>query len=518
MSLKKKIILGFLVSAFVITLLSVFLYLNFVEIKKETAFLELTDTIRSKSLQLRRHEKNYFLYAPAKAEEESKAIHAYLKELDDILGNTDPSSMYRTVSLKTLVLEYREEFSKIQELMGTAIIESDKLKISSPVYSKISRLIESNFLDKPLEDVNYLQEVFPLRSDHTLISCLKELDTEINALRKSGENILTSSKELDKTAREKVDSFINMSRTAILVFFPLFLIVGFGAVLFIISNVVKRLQLITNLIEKTGKGDFTHLSKPAHEWGKDEVGQIIRKFNDMEELLSHREKALLRSKKLSAIGLLASGVAHELNNPLNNIYTTAQRLTKKSGDQIPLFIKNGLDDIFSQTLRVKGIVGDLLEFARGREPHPMAVELRSFISGAYKHLGSTISTGNVRFSTELHPDEIVMYADPEQLEQVFINLFANAVDAMSGEGALTVKAGEEDTLVRIMVSDTGNGMSRETLEKIFEPFYTTKDKGTGLGLAIVYNIIEKHHGQIRVESEEGKGTVFKIELPKTAQG
>ena len=518
MSLKKKIILGFLVSAFIITLLSAFLYLNFVEIKKETAFLEMTDTIRSKSLQLRRHEKNYFLYAPVKADEESKAIYSYLKELDGILNNMAPSSMVRTASLKTLVREYREQFSKIEKLMGTAIVESEKLKLSSPAYLKISRLIESNFLDKPLEDVNYLQGAFSLQFDHNLISCLKELETEINALRKTGENILTSSKELDKTAREKVDSFIHMSRIAILVFFPLFLIVGFGTISFIISNVSKRLQLITNLIEKTGKGDFSHTSEPAYKWGNDEVGQLIRKFNDMEELLSQREKELLRSKKLSAIGLLASGVAHELNNPLNNIYTTAQRLTKKSGDQIPLSIKNGLDDIFSQTLRVKGIVGDLLEFARGREPHLMAVELRSFISGAYKHLGNTISIDKVRFSTELHPNEIVMYADPEQLEQVFINLFANAADAMSGEGDLTVKAEEEDHLVRIKVSDTGKGMTRETLEKIFEPFYTTKDKGTGLGLAIVYNIIEKHHGEIRVESEEGNGTTFIIELPKTAQG
>lgn len=514
MSLKKKIILSFIVSGFIITLLSVFLYLNFIEIKKETAFLELTDTIRSKSLQLRRHEKNYFLYAPAKAEEESKAIYAYLGELDDILKSMNPSSMDRTASLKTLVLEYREQFGKIEKLLGTAMIESGKLKVSSLAYLKISRLIESNFLDKPLEDVNYLQETFSLPSGHNLISCLNEFDADISALRKTGENILASSKELDKTAREKVDSFINMSRIAILVFFPLFLIVGFGTILFIISNVVKRLQMITNLIEKTGKGDFTHTSEPAYKWGKDEVGQLIRKFNDMEELLSHREKELLRSKKLSAIGMLASGVAHELNNPLNNIYTTAQRLTKKSGDQIPLSVKNGLDDIFSQALRVKGIVSDLLEFARGREPHIMAVELRSFISGAYKHLGSTISTGNVRFSQELHPDEIVMYADPEQLEQVFINLFINAIDAMSGEGALTVKAEEEDTLVRIKVSDTGKGISRETLEKIFEPFYTTKNKGTGLGLAIVYNIIQKHRGGIQVESEEGRGTTFIITLPK----
>lgn len=517
MSLQKKIILSFLVSAFIIVLLSAFLYINFVEIKKETVFLELTDTIRSKSLQLRRHEKNYFLYAPEKATDESSAIYQYLKELDDTLGSIQPSAMDRTVSLKTLVREYREQFGNIERLVNTISDESERMKNSSPAYSKVSRLIESNFLGKPLEDVTYLQEVFSLRSDHTLISCLNELDTEINGLRKTGESILTSSKELDKTAREKVDGFINLSRIAILVFSPLFLVVGFGTILFIISSVVTRLRLITDIVEKTGKGDFAHVSGPAHTWGTDEVGQLIRKFNDMEKQLAHREKELFQSKKLAAIGTLAAGVAHELNNPLNNIYTTAQRLKKKTSEEIPLFINKGLDDIFGETMRVKSIVGDLLEFARGREPHLMAVELRSLMSAAFARAGSTIDTAKVRFRMELHPEEIVLYADPEQLEQVFINLFTNAVDAISGEGDLTIRAEEEDHLVRVWVSDAGKGMSRETLDKIFEPFYTTKDKGTGLGLAIVFNIIQKHHGEIKVESEEGRGTTFIITLPKTGQ-
>lgn len=514
MSLRKKILFSFFVGAFIIALLSLFLYLNFIEISKETAFLELTDTIRSKSLQLRRHEKNYFLYAPAKAGDESKAVHSYLKDLDDILNGMKPSEINRTASLKKLVREYSEQFSNIERLLNTISDESDRFRESSPAYLKVSRLIESNFLGKPLEDVNYLQEVFSLRSEHALISSLKELDTEVNALRKTGESVLTVSKELDKTAREKVDSFIRMSRIAILIFFPLFLIVGFGTILYITGNVVKRLQLLADVVEKTGAGNFTHIVEPAHAWGKDEVGQLIRKFNYMEEQLSEREKELLRSKKLAAIGTLASGVAHELNNPLNNIYTTAQRLMKKAGDECPSFIIKGLDDIFSQAMRVKSIVRDLLEFARGREPHFRYVEMRGLVTDVYKHLGDTINTEKVRFLLELHPEEIVIYADPEQLEQVFINLFTNAVDAFSGEGELTVKAEENESFVKIRISDTGKGMSRETLEKIFEPFYTTKDKGTGLGLAIVFNIIQKHHGNIQVESEEGKWTTFIITLPK----
>jgi signal transduction histidine kinase len=286
--------------------------------------------------------------------------------------------------------------------------------------------------------------------------------------------------------------------------------------LFIISNVVKRLQLLSDLTEKTGAGDFAHIAEPVPAWGRDEVGQLIRKFNDMEDQLGQRERELLQSRKLAAIGTLASGVAHELNNPLNNIYTTAQRLMKKAGEDSPAYITKGLSDIFGQTMRVKSIVGDLLEFARGREPHFMAAELRGLIAGAYKHLENTKDLHDVTLHIHMIPEEIVLYADTEQIEQVFINLFSNAIEAMAGKGALSVKAVEEDNLVKIRVTDTGPGMSRETLDKIFEPFFTTKDKGTGLGLAIVFNIIQKHHGEITVESREGMGTTFTVALPKNA--
>ena len=514
MSLKKKIVLGFFVSAFIIALLSAFLYLNFVEIKKETVFLEMTDTIRSKSLQLRRHEKNYFLYAPEHASEESTAIYGYLKELDDILNSTKTPAMDRTASLRGLVQEYRDQFSRIEALVAGIASESGKLKGSSPAYSRVSRLIEANFLDKPLEDIAYLRESLSLRPDHSIIVILVELDAGITALRKTGENILVASKELDKAAREKVDGFIRMSRIAILIVFPLFLIVGFGTILFIISNVVRRLHLLTALVEKTGAGNYVHLEEPAAAWGRDEVGQLIRTFNDMEEQLSQREQELIQSNKLAAIGTLASGVAHELNNPLNNIYTTAQRLIKKRGEDIPPFMKKGLDDIFGQTMRVKSIVGDLLDFARGRELHIAPVELRGIITGAYSRVANTRDTGKIVFKVTMRPEEIVLYADAEQLERVFINLFSNAVEAMAGQGPLSVHAEESDPAVVVRVSDTGPGMPRDTIEKIFEPFFTTRDKGTGLGLAIVHNIIQKHQGKISVESEEGRGTTFIIILPK----
>jgi two-component system, NtrC family, sensor kinase len=514
MSLKKKIVLSFLLSAFIIALLSAFLYLNFVEIKKETVFLELADTIRSKSLQLRRHEKNFLLHV-SNQQGEAIAIRETLAELDKIVAGIPAGRSAPVAELRGQLAVYRELFGGIVVLLDEALLESGALK-DDAAYARVSGLVEANFLDKPLASVLYLQQSLGLREDGRFIAVLRGLEARIADLRKSGETILGATEAIDKDARSRVEKSIAVSRTAILVVFPLFIVVGFGTLLFITGSVVQRLRLLTAVVERTGTGHFAPLPIAAGAGRSDEVETLIRTFNTMEEQLLAREKELLQSKKLAAIGTLAAGVAHELNNPLSNIYTTAQRLLKKSGDSGPDFLKRGLNDIFGETMRVKTIVSDLLGFARGREPNPRFVELRGLVGGAWAQLGRARDVGRVRLVLTLVPTEIVVCVDPEQLEQVFLNLFANAVDAMAGAGELTVRAEEEDPAVGISVSDTGAGMSRETVDKIFEPFFTTKDKGTGLGLAIVFNIVQKHGGTIRAESAEGVGTSFIISLPKGA--
>ena len=251
------------------------------------------------------------------------------------------------------------------------------------------------------------------------------------------------------------------------------------------------------------------------------MGVLIGKFNDMEDQLARREdelnrtnKELLQSKKLAAIGTLASGVAHELNNPLNNIYISAQVLEKEVSDSCSPMVTETLVDILSQTVRVKRIVGDLLDFARGREPVFKEVELKELIMGAYKFVSTAANTEGVNLSIDTGPDTLTLSADPEQLERIFINIFTNAIDAMSGAGDLSVRVLKNGEAITVKISDTGKGIPAEVIDKVFEPFYTTKDKGTGLGLAIVFNIIKKHGGEIIVESKEGKGTTFTITLPE----
>jgi signal transduction histidine kinase len=521
MSLKKKIALSFFISAFIIAILAAFEYVNFIELKKEVRYLEVTDTINRKSLQLRRHEKNYFLYSPQKANEESAAVHAYLGELKALLVQNPDIDKADKLALRSSIAEFERRFNTIEVSARRLTGIFEKTKASYRKNEKFFTLVEATFLERPAQSAEFLEKVFFLPRGHALITGLRELDADITALRKTGEDILVISKDLDKVAREKAETVIRVSQMAILIFFPLFFIVGIGMLFFISTNVVRRLMLLISVVEKTGKGSYPHLSVPLSQGNAhDEVGVLIDKFNQMEDQLALHEKELerknrelMQTKKLAAIGTLASGVAHELNNPLNNIYLSAQVLVKEAGEGCSREVKEAVGDIVGQTERVKRIVSDLLEFARGRELQFREVELKGLITDSYRHLGSSRNLEKVRFSLSADSSQAVVLADQGQIEQVFANLFANAVDAMGGVGDLRVTMRSSEKSVTITVSDSGRGIPRESIEKIFEPFFTTKDKGTGLGLAIVYNIIKKHNGDITVESEEGKGTTFTVTLP-----
>ncbi|MBI4687536.1 MAG: GHKL domain-containing protein [Nitrospirae bacterium] len=518
MSLKKKIALSFAITSSIIAVLLVFEYLNFIEIKKEIRYLEITDTIRSKSLQLRRHEKNFFLY-PLQAKEEADAVHRYIDELLRIVNEAELVS--RTDNLENLINEYAVRFNKIEKLIEQITGELKKIAKPHSNFSRFLPLIKLTFIEQPLQTAVFLEDAVNLPSNHPIIDGLKHLDTEINILRKSGEDITVISKNLDKVARDNVEKTIYVSQVALLAVFPVFLVVGILTLFVISRSIVNRLRLLMDIVEKTGKGYFQQVTAYSGKWGHDEVGVLIKNFNSMEEQLVLRDseldkknKELLQSKKLAAIGTLAAGVAHELNNPLNNIYLSAQALKKEAGEKCTPFMAETLNDIVGQSIRVKKIVGDLLEYARGKEPHIREIYINDVIRNAYSLLTSASDMEHINFNLNTDRDKVIINADPEQMERVFINLFSNAVEAMNGKGDIIVTVSEEAGSVKIWVSDTGRGIKPGDMENIFEPFFTTKDKGTGLGLAIVYNIIARHKGRIMVESMEGQGATFFIALPK----
>ena len=220
MSLKKKIALSFLISSAIIALLAAFEYLSFLEIRKEIRYLEITDTISRKSLQLRRHEKNYFLYSPQKADEESAAVRSYLAELKDASVRR---TGHRPGGQDVAAEQHRRIRAAVRRHRGrrkTADGPFRRTKSSYREKAKYLSLVESTFLEQPLRSADFLQKVFLLPPSHALVTGLHQLDAKIAALRKNGEDILVISKDLDKIAREKAETVIRVSQIAILIFFP----------------------------------------------------------------------------------------------------------------------------------------------------------------------------------------------------------------------------------------------------------------------------------------------------------
>jgi two-component system NtrC family sensor kinase len=254
--------------------------------------------------------------------------------------------------------------------------------------------------------------------------------------------------------------------------------------------------------------------------GRGELATLSRSFNTMAETLKTTQEQLVQKEKLASVGQLAAGVAHEINNPLGTIMLLADVMLKEVPEGDPR--RDDLAMITEQARRCKDIVFDLLSFARENRVMAQETDINSLVESVVVEQtvaegGRALDYENIYVALDLEPRLPVIQADPDQLRQCLLNLMTNAVDAMApGGGKLTIATrvlGPER--VEVVVSDTGTGMSDETLSKLFTPFYTTKPpgKGTGLGLSIIYGIVKMHRGDIRVESELGQGTTFAISLP-----
>ena len=250
----------------------------------------------------------------------------------------------------------------------------------------------------------------------------------------------------------------------------------------------------------------------------EEILSLNEELNSYIERLESTQKQLIHAEKLNAIGQLAASIAHEINNPLAGVLVYSKLLSKKIGDGS--FEKEealtNLSKIESAVDHCSKIIRGLLDFAHQSEPalQPVAIshvidQLISLVGHQAKMKGIKI----IREETQLLPP---VMADFTQLQQVFINLAINAIQAMPDNGNLTIRSSlDDDQRVKVAFQDTGCGITPENMEKLFTPFFTTKEveKGVGLGLAVSYGIIERHGGMIEVQSEVGKGSTFTVILP-----
>lgn len=225
-------------------------------------------------------------------------------------------------------------------------------------------------------------------------------------------------------------------------------------------------------------------------------------------------RQLIKADRLAAIGELAAGVAHELNEPLNTILGFAQ-LTQKTRN-LPLQTARDLEKIAEAALHARSIIRELLIFARQGKPGSARVNLNGIIMEELNLFESLCGKSGVELRRVVHPELPDITANKSHIRQVISNLIVNALQAMPEGGTLTLQTSFDTSSVNLIVQDTGTGMSDEIKESIFLPFFTTKDvdQGTGLGLSVVHGIVSSHGGQIRVESGEGKGARFCVTFPR----
>ena len=326
-----------------------------------------------------------------------------------------------------------------------------------------------------------------------------------------------------------------------------FFAIGVGGVVivlilsfFITTGIIRPLREMLRATRQIAAGD---LSVKIPISSKDEIGQLAESYNHMlaglkqarqdlegygrtlEEKVEQRSRQLkkiqtqlMQSEKLTSLGRLASGVAHEINGPLTGILTFSHQMMRKLKDHPDL--QQELELIVKEATRASAVVRGLLDFSRETRPQKRPCHINELVLHTLSLIeGQTVFRG-IQILKNLYPQLPLVLLDTNQVQQVFINILLNSADAMPGGGILTIttQAAPEGAYVQVQFADTGSGIPERDLHRIFDPFFTTKGdkRGTGLGLAVSYGIIERHHGRIEVQSEEGKGTTFTVKLPLQA--
>jgi signal transduction histidine kinase len=233
--------------------------------------------------------------------------------------------------------------------------------------------------------------------------------------------------------------------------------------------------------------------------------------------LESRQEQLVQSRKIAAVGTLTSGIAHELNNPINNISLILESLvedgmTMGKSERLRLF-----QEAMAQTDRASETVKNLLEFSRASHPKMENISIEEIVDKTVRLVKNELRLNNIKFSKKVGDEIPEMTVDRSGIQQVLLNLFINSIQAMPKGGDLKVLIRLSDSLKEVLIDieDTGEGIPSDQLNNIFDPFFTTKreGEGTGLGLSVSYSIIKKHRGRIEVKSTLGQGTCFSIYLP-----
>ena len=476
-SFKRKIILHFPILMMISLIILTLSYYSHYTLGQKLQVIEQKSNLFNAILEARRYEKNFFLYFEKNLSIEIEYIEKALfyvsnakKNINDILDRYAKYTLRKNLEeILADLLEYERYFTELLNRYN----------------------LNSNFMYK--------------------IESFGEIRTYQEMIEHHGRKITAMLEKIAQRDHKYVQNSIDKSEFYHLLAMAAIFILYVLATFFLIFNVNRPLKTIEEAVNKITKGDYRMI--PVVSTG-DEFESLVNSLNIMLNELSKRSEQLIQTEKLASLGTLTSGVAHELNNPLNNISTSVQILVEELEESDSEHKKTLLLDVEKQIERARDTVKALLEFSKKRTFDPKPVNFKDLTDNTMRLIKGEIPT-NVNYSVDI-PD-IRANIDAHRIQQVLINLIINAVQAMEKGGNLSIRASKQDAnkIFYFEVQDDGEGISEEDLPKIFDPFFTTKGvgTGTGLGLSTSHGIIEQHGGRIEVSSKPGKGATFTVYLP-----
>ncbi len=460
MRLVHKITLGNALGIISIILIAAFSYHEIDLILAKLRFAEIADSLNASFLTMRLSEKNYFLY---KDPSELSSIKSELKESHGTVESLSPDIL-------------------------RAIGEKNWKKFTS--YLK-----------------EYEQEIDKLGKNNQTAADMQA------KVRESGRKLRLFSENMISLERKSINEILSASKKTLLAFFCVIIFVAITSSYLFFSRMFKNLRRIEKTASVISAGNFMKIEGNIPD---NELGSVMKAINTMCEELETRHEQLIQSKKLASLGILTSGVAHELGNPLNNISMVAQTYLElydrlRNEDRIEY-----MTTVLAESERIKKIVQDLLDFSRPKKADFKVANINNVIKNSLKLVQNTLDISGIKSQLDLKEDLPAVFVDEDKIREVLVNLLSNAVYAMPSGGTVSIrtKLAKNQGNIIIEVEDTGKGIPQEFISYIFDPFFSTKGvEGTGLGLSISYGIVRRHNGKMDVRSEVGVGTTFVIELP-----
>lgn len=463
-SIRAKVAVSFSLFFILSVTVTAWSYFILTKLEHKIEFLEIADNYMAEIQQARRFEKNYLLYRT---------------DLDDALEH-----------LKTADEILIQNSEKIEIILG-----------------------KDHFTTMVSDMLKYHEQLVLLGSAKN--DAEKELI--VPKLRQFGSQMVSFAGEFVEKEQNSATRMLLLAKRIPLYFMCALFILMIFVFTFLTRQLLLTLNRFMEYTIRIGEGDFSPIL-PARKY-RDEFTKLAAAFNHMIKELDHKHKVLLESHKLRAIGTLVAGVAHELNNPLNNTLLTASMLTEdfhtlSDDEKIEM-----INDVIDETERAQRVVKNLLDFAREGETELAPLEIDKIVEDSTRLVVNQVKFAKVDLKLDCEKNLPKIHGDEQKLKQVFVNLILNAVDVLppGGEIRIHVKKDNSPGYVLVMVTDNGPGIPEHIQGRIFEPFFTTKSqaKGTGLGLSVSRGIIKKIGGYIHLTSSPSQGTTFTVSLPTT---